>query len=407
VKGTLGVIQDSMLTILDKKAFANAHGAFLAFMAQRSGGIPFTSFDHPFFVDDEISYKQDAARDGRHALQIDSWESWRNKTGKILAALKAACSPQVSRNLMEHRYGAEGNSYSPLYRVSTRTEIADLEFEFDHFFRGGSPERNELGPRFDRLATYLREHGLGCKWPFLAYLAFLLDSRKYFPILPGRFEELLRFYGSDARISGRVEWDRYLAILDMADLLKQELSQYGTPTAIVVQSYMWVVGSLVKQGLPDRLQMDYEHCRQDELATRQKRAAERERIGLLGEWHVYDAERQKLGAAQLDHLVAKVLHISQIDDSLGFDVLSFDESGAELHIEVKTTQRDSITDFGFWLSANEHAKALEDPYWCIYRVWAIDTAPHHENLGNVVMHGEGRWRIKAASWFVGPDSTDV
>ena len=392
---------------LDRDAFVKGHRAFLAFMAQRSGGQPFTSFEHRFFVDDEIVYKRTAARDGRHALQMERWDSWRLRPERILNALKVACSPQVSQNLMEHRYGAEGNSYSPLYRVSTPDEISGLETELDNFFTGGGLARDEFGPRFDRFAHYLRENRLGCKWPFLAYLAFLLDSSSYFPILPGRFEELMRFYGSDISISGRVEWSRYLAILDMADVLKQELSQYGTPTAINVQSYMWIVGGLIREGVPDQADIDYEHNRQEELATRQQRAAERERIGLLGEWHIYDSEREKLTAAGLEALAAGVRLVSLTDDSLGFDVLSFDESGEELHIEVKTTQRDSHSDFGFWLSANEHSKALEDPRWRVFRVWGIDASPHHQDLGNVVRDRVDTWTIQTGSWFVRRESSDA
>jgi len=391
---------------LDRNKFQEGHRRFLAFM-ERSGGRPFKSFAHQFFVDDEVLYKLEAAKEGREALQLGSWDTWGSGSGRILAALKVACSSRVSRNLLEHLYGPTGDSDAALHRVSTPVEVANLEAELHHFFRGGGSGRAELGPRFDRLADYLREHSLGCKWPFLAYLAFLLDSEHYFPILPGRFEELLRFYGSDVKISGRVEWARYSAILDTADLLREELSQYGTPSAIDIQSYMWVVSGLLKDGLPGEEDVGYAPDFQEELAKRQRRAAERERIGLLGEQYVCETERQRLRAAGLDRLAAKVRIVSLTDDSLGFDVLSFDESGTELHIEVKATQRGSHMDTGFWLSANEHTRALEDPSWCVFRVWAIDAAPYHENLGNVALGGRGKWRMHPASWFVEADLTDA
>jgi hypothetical protein len=389
-----------MKIIVDSKAFQAGHQAFLNYMSEGSGGIEFTGFDHPFFLDDEISYKLDAARDGRKALQVEKWDGWRSETGKILDSLKAACAPNVSHNLMEHRYGDEGNSYSPLYRVKSSAEIAGLESVFWEFFRGGSTNREDLGPRFDKLVSYLRDNRLGTKWPFLAYLSFLLDSRQYFPILPGKFQGLLHFYGIKLKIARNVEWKQYLTILHLADHLKEQLSQFGTPTAIDVQSYMWVVSSLVKDGLsptpPDVMSVGPE----EELARRQRKAAERERIGLLGEWRVLEAERRKLVSAGLPNLAKKILHVAQTDESRGFDILSFDEDGSELHIEVKSTQRDKENDFGFWLTANEHRIAHADPSWCVYRVWRVDSSPYHENIGNIAKDQLGEWVLEVDSWFV-------
>jgi len=61
---------------------------------------------------------------------------------------------------------------------------------------------------------------LGCKWSFLAYLAFLLHYQVYFPILPSRFEALLHFYGIKESISGHVSWERYSILLELAEVLK-------------------------------------------------------------------------------------------------------------------------------------------------------------------------------------------
>jgi hypothetical protein len=53
-------------------------------------------------------------------------------------------------------------------------------------------------------------------------------------------------------------------------------------------------------------------------------------------------------------------------DGAGYDVLSFDLSGRQRLLEVKTTNGSSRTPF--FITRNEHALATERPAdWCIYR----------------------------------------
>ena len=42
---------------IDITKFNMGHEAFMMHMQNRSNGIPFTSFQHPFLVKDEIAYK--------------------------------------------------------------------------------------------------------------------------------------------------------------------------------------------------------------------------------------------------------------------------------------------------------------------------------------------------------------
>ena len=136
-----------------------------------------------------------------------------------------------------------------------------------------------------------------------------------------------------------------------------------------------------------------------ELATRVQKAKERERIGLLGEQYVYEQEINKLREAQRNDLADKVRIVSLDGEHLGFDILSFDPDGRELHIEVKTTTRSLDDDHGFWLSENERLQAEQDVYRVIYRVWNIDLSPSHENLGNIVVGENESWELMASSWY--------
>jgi len=390
---------------VDDAKFQTAHEAFKQYMYVRSDGITFENFDHPSLQEDEISYKKRCFTDGNNALCLEEWPKWRDTPGRILGAAKAACHPSVSKNLLYHRSGFDNSSERPLYLVKDTDQIGGLEATLFHFFRGGSSVPDSFGPRFDVLAGYLREEHLGCNWAFMAYLAFLLDREYYFPIRPTYFHALLEHYGNAVRIAGHVTWERYNCLLQLAKLVREKLSRYDPKDAIAIQSYMWVVSSLVKDG---KVPEDAEPLPLDfaaELTRRVLSAQERERIGLRGEEYVLGVERRKLREAGRQDLADRVDPRPCIDQSAGYDILSFTPHGLELHIEVKTTVRSRESDHGFWLSAGEKLQAERDDRWTIYRVWCVDSATSHEDLGNIVTGGSSDWALDPSSWHAHPLAT--
>lgn len=68
-------------------------------------------------------------------------------------------------------------------------------------------------------------------------------------------------------------------------------------------------------------------------------------LGDAGEKLVLSKEKEKLKKHGREDLVKKIKHIALTDDSAGYDILSFDENGKELFIEVKTTKSGDKTDF--------------------------------------------------------------
>jgi hypothetical protein len=386
------------MVIIIEDQFQKAHEAFREFLFSRSKQV-FTSWRHPFLVEDEIAYKYKVLYDGRRALQLEKWDGWLKTPGKIIGALKAACDPSVSANLLEHRYGKADSSESPLYKTKELSSKKELENKIFQFFRAGASASVDFGNRFDSLADFFRKNSLGCKWPFLAYLAFLADSQRYFPILPTRFEQLLHFYGTKERIAGFVSWDRYRLLVELADLLKSKLAVYGEASGIEIQSYMFVVSYLIQSKKISKFAVTHHLDFTTELDARVRRAREKERIGLLGERFVYEEERTKLVNAHRSDLADKVRLISVDTDESGYDLFSFQPSGEPVHIEIKATTRSQEDDFGFWLSEKEKCVAEVDGSWVLYRVWRIDSAPYCLNLGNVVQHPHPDWEINASSWF--------
>jgi len=385
---------------IDDAKYRSLHDAFLQKMKDESNGIPFTNFRHQVLLEGEIRYKWGVSVNGEAALQLQKWQSWRKTPGKVIDAVKAACDPKVSQGFLHHRHGMDNSSESPLYRVTTDEEKGLLE---DRLFAlyDCRTSLDDFGREFDNLADHVRGNSLGCNWTFFAYLAFILLPEKCFPILPSQFDKLLKFYGVNRTVSGKVTWERYVILLDLADTLKERLAAYAPSDAIDVQSYIYVVSGIVIEG--DSLdgpptEIDFAKA----LASRQRSAQERERIGLAGERLVYDRERKKLTDGGRSDLAQKVRLVSEDGTGDGYDLLSFDIDDGELHIEVKTTVRSHDQDFGFWLTDNEVECAKADGKWRLVRVWEIDSNPQYEDLGNVVTSPPDGWALNPSSWICRP-----
>lgn len=97
----------------------------------------------------------------------------------------------------------------------------------------------------------------------------------------------------------------------------------------------------------------------------------RKEIGDLGEQFVYDQERAKVKQYKLPKSKQVVWVSRDKGDGFGYDILSYDEAGNEMYIEVKTTVGAENTSF--FISANELAKSKQcaDHYY-LYRVYEFD-----------------------------------
>lgn len=106
-----------------------------------------------------------------------------------------------------------------------------------------------------------------------------------------------------------------------------------------------------------------------------RREAENRSLGLAGEEFVVNFERARLIAAGDDSLAARIEHVSRTrGDGDGYDVLSYDDTGRERLIEVKTTKYGSLTPF--FVSRNELAVSeREADRYHLYRVYAFRESP--------------------------------
>lgn len=98
-------------------------------------------------------------------------------------------------------------------------------------------------------------------------------------------------------------------------------------------------------------------------------------LGRAGEELIYERERQLLVSADRRDLARKVRWVSAEDgDGAGYDIRSYDSSGAERWIEVKTTRGGSTTPF--YLTRNEKEVANERPdAFRLYRLHDFSQRP--------------------------------
>jgi hypothetical protein len=110
------------------------------------------------------------------------------------------------------------------------------------------------------------------------------------------------------------------------------------------------------------------------------------KIGFLGEQIVFETEKKKL--ANFPNLRNKVEHVSQTKgDGLGYDVLSFDEKGNKMYIEVKTTTKNQDTPF--FISRNEldFSKTHGNEYY-LYRIFNFEKLVNSNNVEFFKLKGD-------------------
>ncbi|HVT38827.1 MAG TPA: DUF3883 domain-containing protein [Gemmatimonadaceae bacterium] len=100
-----------------------------------------------------------------------------------------------------------------------------------------------------------------------------------------------------------------------------------------------------------------------------EREAHNRQLGLAGEEFVLRFEQARLLAAGRDQLASKIEHISRTHgDGHGYDIQSFEETGADRLIEVKTTKYGAETPF--FVSRNEvSVSEMRSSTYQLYRVY--------------------------------------
>jgi hypothetical protein len=161
--------------------------------------------------------------------------------------------------------------------------------------------------------------------------------------------------------------DRFLS--KQPDILEPAV---GLPPAPLLTSDVFVAAPALKiadAALPERLQRLVQKFDPVERDHRNRL------LGKAGEAFIVELERRQLTEGDRPDLARKVRWIAEEEgDGAGYDVLSFDPTGRERLLEVKTTNGSARTPF--FVTRNECAVAMERPTdWRIYRVHLFATKP--------------------------------
>ena len=119
-------------------------------------------------------------------------------------------------------------------------------------------------------------------------------------------------------------------------------------------------------------------------------------LGRAGELFVVDLEARRLHAAGKKALAERVEHVASTQgDGFGYDVLSFEDSGRERLIEVKTTTFGELTPF--YISRNELARSETDAeIYRLYRLFAFRDRPRLFELPGAI---SARCELEAVSYL--------
>lgn len=106
-----------------------------------------------------------------------------------------------------------------------------------------------------------------------------------------------------------------------------------------------------------------------------EREARNNALGRAGEEFVINFEQARLIKARQERLASKIVHITrERGDGEGYDVLSYEGSGVERLIEVKTTKYGRETPF--FVSSNEVGVSQKRAkHYHLYRLFEFRTAP--------------------------------
>jgi hypothetical protein len=148
---------------------------------------------------------------------------------------------------------------------------------------------------------------------------------------------------------------------------------------------------------PDRAARQQSHVRRRSFSTNYlEREARNRSLGSAGEEFVLNFERARLLIAGREALAGSIEHTSRVrGDGEGFDILSFEESGKERLIEVKTTKYGRETPF--FVSSNELAvsDSRADQYH-LYRLFGFRVAPRLFTLAGAL---GSTCRLSASSYL--------
>lgn len=360
-------------------------------------GAPFRSFETSKYIIKEENYKKTIYEEARVKLGKEEWLKTDIGTGSILESLIDAIEIKENNLVFTNRMTRINDDAKPhrqlLDAQADRSKITHVEQVIYDFY--ADVVSDELS--FNRMIEII-----GKRYPLMGYLFFIKNRRRYTPISPTNFEKAFGLLNVTIKLSHKCSWQNYSEYNQILNhvrlMLEEELSE--SVQLIDAHTFMWILVRQMQQSPYDHqvirdakvvefdpdfmYQSSNEYSDKKPYSTedRESEHARAKEIGDRGELYVMETEKHALRQSKFPHLADLVQHVSEQDDSLGYDIKSFDENtGEPKFIEVKssTSSSDVVT---FYPSRNQLLRASKrDNYW-LYVVMNVEGNPKLRKIAN-------------------------
>ena len=287
-------------------------------------------------------------------------------------------------------YGVDGDDKDKKYRIGKRAFGFSVEEAFtnvkssvieliENHTNSGVLKKNPISPMFKGkiLSIYFPEEFLNIfSSTHLDYFINCLGLENNSSSEIDKQYQLLKFKNNDSVMK---DW----SVFEFSKFLyrsfgkpNKELKKDNLPTELV---------KFKLQDFPpiENVKIEFISLQTDEISGNKKtsnksvkkidyseKSKRNKRIGDRGEQLVVMAERQYLAGKGMKELAEKVDHISKRDDSIGYDIKSYDSNGAEKYIEVKSTLN-PVGRCNIFISLNELQTSQEIGNYYFYIVYDV------------------------------------
>lgn len=331
-------------------------------------------------------YKERIFNDAQSILQVDTWSEKMIGSGEIFHKINRVF--EHKENNIFHttdRNGPGTKEHKYFLEIESTPALKAFEELMYTFFTGKISDEDA----FEQIVEFIHR-----KSAVIGYLYFIKSRKDYMPLRLENFNKIFNNYLSiDLKLNEKFTWEKYKEFCDVICAVRDYLNEKNNEirvynrefTLLEAHSFLWMLDfkSVQKPAVTP-----YRNVSLLELALNNKQnktvrksidaseeidyaaiAEDKSKIGKKGQIIVLDNERQKLVQAGRCDLAEKVADVSE-KASLGYDILSYDEKGNEIFIEVKSS-RNKISSF--YISRNELEKSkLYGEKYRIYLVSYID-----------------------------------
>lgn len=284
-------------------------------------------------------------------------------------------------------------------------EEDDLDNRINNFKKGINLVNKELEPH---LKNYQDHHAimvyLSLRYPDRYYIYKFELFNKFinlfdypYEVQRGKNENVFQYISMCRLLTPEIIKDQVL--LDMHRERMTESEYFDSEYHILTQDFIYASVTYLKPQIPTSQKPALKRLTKTKVILSPKTEGvilkgvfmnyiendrESKRIGDLGELLVLEYEKERL---KLNSINKKPVHISKgKGDGLGYDILSYNEVGEEIYIEVKTTKRGENQPF--YITKNElECSKIKGNHYFIYRLYDFDdkgnTAKYFTHLGNL------------------------